>query len=159
MEHLWSPWRYGYIASAREKPPSCIFCKTEDQTHDVERLILFRGAHNFVILNLFPYTSGHLMIAPFAHIDALEEAAPEQMSEMMDLSRRGVVALKCLYHPEGFNIGMNLGECAGAGVKDHIHLHIVPRWIGDSNFMTVTAETRVLPEELGVTYRRLSEVF
>jgi len=158
MEYLWSPWRYDYIASAGKKPSTCVFCVGEDQSLDEERLILFRGTHNFLILNLFPYTSGHLMVAPYAHIAELQESVTEQTAEMMDLARRAVRALKQVYGPEGFNIGMNLGHCAGAGVREHLHLHVVPRWVGDSNFVTITGETRVLPEELRVTHRRLSEV-
>lgn len=159
MEFLWSPWRYDYIASVGRTPSSCVFCVDKDPGRDAERLILFRGKHSFVILNLFPYTSGHLMIAPYVHIGALAQATPEQTSEMMTLSQRAISALQRLYHPEGFNMGMNLGQCAGAGVRDHIHMHVVPRWIGDSNYMTVLGETRVLPEDLRTTYQRLKAVF
>ena len=158
MEYLWSPWRYDYIAAAGNKPVACVFCVGEDRSFDAERLILFRGVHNFVILNLFPYTSGHLMIAPYAHLADFQQTAPEQTAEMMELSRRCLRALQQVYGPEGYNIGMNLGHCAGAGIREHLNLHIVPRWAGDSNFLTVTGQTRVLPEELHVTPRRLSEV-
>jgi ATP adenylyltransferase len=158
MDYLWSPWRFDYITGAGKKPAACVFCIGEDQSLDAERLILFRGDHNFIILNLFPYTSGHLMVAPYAHIAGLEDSVSEQTSEMMSLARRAVRALQQLYRPEGFNIGMNLGHCAGAGVREHLHLHVVPRWTGDSNFMTITGETRVLPEELQVTLKRLSAV-
>jgi ATP adenylyltransferase len=157
MEFLWSPWRYDYIASAGKKPATCVFCVGQDPKFDAERLILFRGIHNFIILNLFPYTSGHLMVAPFAHIAEFQDVDPATAAEMMDLSRRAVLALTDVYRPEGFNMGMNLGYCAGAGVREHLHLHIVPRWVGDSNFVSVIGETRVLPEELHVTHRRLSE--
>jgi len=159
MEFLWSPWRYDYIASAGKPRPSCVFCIDVDPKSDPDRLIVYRGTHNFIILNLFPYTSGHFMVAPYAHIAALEEASSEEMSEMMELARRGVRALGKLYAPEGFNLGINLGHCAGAGVREHLHLHVVPRWTGDANFMTIAGETRVLPEELTVTYRRLREAF
>jgi ATP adenylyltransferase len=155
MEFIWSPWRYDYLASTGKKPPSCVFCVGEDAASDAERLILLRAAHNFVILNLFPYTSGHLMIAPYAHLCDPGDASPEQTSEMMELAKKTIAALRQLYRPEGFNIGMNLGHCAGAGVRDHFHLHVVPRWTGDANFMTITGETRVLPEELTKTYQRL----
>ena len=160
MDFIWSPWRYAYMASAgkAEAAPSCVFCIGEDRTHDRDRLVLFRGVHNFLILNLFPYTSGHLMIVPYAHVSRFQELVTEQTAEMMELSRRAMDAMEKLYRPEGYNIGMNLGECAGAGVKDHLHLHVVPRWTGDSNFMTTTGETRVLPEELQVTFSRLSQV-
>lgn len=118
-------------------------------------MILLRGNHNFIILNLFPYTSGHLMIAPYEHLGSVTKANTEQTAEMMELSKRAITALQNVYHPEGFNLGMNLGHCAGAGVRDHFHLHVVPRWIGDANFMAITGETRVLPEELETTYTRL----
>jgi len=157
MDFLWSPWRYDYLASSGRKPSTCVFCVTEDRTRDAERLIVFRGVHNFIILNLFPYTSGHVMVAPYAHLDTIAHADREQLSEMMQLSQRATAALQKLYRPDGFNLGMNLGTAAGAGIREHFHLHIVPRWVGDANFMTVTGETRVLPEDLSVTYRRLSE--
>ena len=157
MEFIWSPWRYTYLAStaAKDVPSSCVFCIGEDRSHDAERLILHRGSLNFVILNLFPYTSGHLMIAPYAHLSSIVRAAPEQTAEMMELAKKAIEALTDVYHPEGFNVGMNLGQVAGAGVRDHFHLHVVPRWAGDANFMTITGETRVLPEELKTTYEKL----
>ena len=159
MEFLWSPWRYDYIASGGKTPASCVFCVGERSEADLERLIVHRGGLNFVILNMFPYTSGHFMVAPYAHLASLDGASSDQMSEMMELAQRGIRAQRRLYNPEGFNLGMNLGHCAGAGVREHFHLHVVPRWVGDANFMTVTGETRVLPEELSVTCRRLSEAF
>jgi ATP adenylyltransferase len=160
MEFLWSPWRYDYMASVgRAAPPGCVFCVGDNTTHDADKLIVYRGAQNFVILNLFPYTTGHLMVAPYAHIARFDDASTSQVAEMMELAQRGIRALRELYQPEGFNMGMNLGHCAGAGIREHFHLHVVPRWIGDANFMTVTGESRVLPEELRVTYRRLAEVF
>lgn len=158
MDFIWSPWRYDYLASGGTRPSSCVFCVTADRTHDEERLIAFRGTHNFIILNLFPYTSGHVMVAPYDHMDTIAIARPEQLAEMMQLAQRCIEALKKLYKPDGFNIGMNLGTAAGAGIREHFHLHIVPRWIGDANFMSITAETRVLPEELHVTYKRIKEV-
>jgi ATP adenylyltransferase len=158
MDFIWSPWRYDYLASGGRKPSSCVFCLTEDRSHDADRLVVLRGTHNFVILNLFPYTSGHVMVAPYDHLNTIAAAKPEQLSEMMQLAQRATAALEVLYRPEGFNLGMNLGSAAGAGIREHFHLHVVPRWNGDANFMTITGETRVLPEELNVTYRRLSEV-
>ncbi len=122
-------------------------------------MILFRGTHNFIILNLFPYTSGHLMVVPYAHLSSVVEAPSVQMAEMMDLAKRSIATLTNVYNPQGFNLGMNLGTCAGAGIREHFHLHVVPRWSGDSNFMTITGETRVLPEELKTTYQRLKNVF
>lgn len=159
MDFIWSPWRYDYLASHGERRPTCVFCIGEDASRDAERLVVLRAAHNFIILNLFPYTSGHLMIAPYEHRDTIAEAKQEQLSEMMELSQRSVAALQKVYRPDGFNLGMNLGESAGAGVREHFHLHIVPRWTGDANFMSITGETRVLPEELGRTYERLKAAF
>ena len=155
MDFLWSPWRYDYLASGGSKPSTCVFCVTEDRSHDAERLIVFRGTHNFVILNLFPYTSGHTMVAPYQHLDTIASTSAEQLTEMMQLSQRVIGALQKLYRPEGFNLGMNLGIAAGAGIREHFHLHVVPRWAGDANFMTITGETRVLPEELHKTYERM----
>jgi ATP adenylyltransferase len=155
MDFIWSPWRYSYLASGGTKPPSCVFCVGNDAAHDADRLVVFRGIHNFIILNLFPYTSGHVMVAPYEHLDSIVVAKPEQLAEMMQLSQRAVSALQKLYRPDGFNLGMNLGTAAGAGIREHFHLHVVPRWVGDANFMTITGETRVLPEELPTTYQRL----
>jgi len=159
MEHLWTPWRYDYMASLGVKPSTCVFCVGEDRTHDSERLIVHRAVHNFVILNLFPYTSGHLMVAPYAHVKSVVEAPADHTAEMMELAKRAITALTDIYHPEGFNMGMNLGHVAGAGVREHFHLHVVPRWAGDANFMTITGETRVLPEELKTTYAKLKARF
>jgi ATP adenylyltransferase len=159
MEFLWSPWRYDYIAASGKTPDACVFCIDSNESLDTQRLIVYRGSRNFVILNLFPYTSGHFMVAPFVHTAAFHEAPAAQLAEMMELAQRGMRALMLLYRPEGFNVGLNLGHCAGAGIREHFHLHVVPRWIGDANYMSVTGETRVLPEELGVTLRRLKEVF
>jgi ATP adenylyltransferase len=155
MDFIWSPWRYDYLASGGVKAPSCVFCVGEDRTHDAERLIVFRGTHNFIILNLFPYTSGHLMVAPYEHLDTIVSAKADQLTEMMQLSQKSITVLQKLYRADGFNLGMNLGSAAGAGVREHFHLHVVPRWIGDASFMTIVGETRVLPEELQKTYERV----
>ena len=155
MDFIWSPWRYDYLASTDKKPPSCVFCIGDDRSRDAEKLVVFRGIHNFIILNLFPYTSGHTMVAPYQHLETITQAKPEQLSEMMELAQHIIRALQKLYSPNGFNIGMNLGQAAGAGIREHFHLHVVPRWIGDSNFVNVTGETRVLPEELHRTYERM----
>ena len=155
MDFIWSPWRYDYLASGGVKAPSCVFCVGEDRTHDAERLIVFRGTHNFIILNLFPYTSGHLMVAPYEHLDTIVSAKADQLTEMMQLSQKSIAVLQRLYRADGFNLGMNLGSAAGAGVREHFHLHVVPRWIGDASFMTIVGETRVLPEELQKTYERV----
>jgi ATP adenylyltransferase len=159
MEFLWSPWRFDYLASAGQKASSCVFCVGEDSSGDAERLIVFRGGLNFVILNLFPYTSGHLMIAPYAHLSSPADAPADQSAEMMELSKRAITALQKVYRPEGFNLGMNLGHAAGAGIRDHFHLHIVPRWTGDANYVSIIGETRVLPEELKTTYTKLKAGF
>ncbi len=159
MEYLWSPWRYAYMASAGVQSAACVFCIGKDPAEDAARLVVHRGVHNFIILNLFPYTSGHLMVAPYRHIATVVDAPAEQTTEMMELAKRSIAALQKEYHAEGFNIGMNLGAVAGAGVRDHYHLHVVPRWTGDANFVSVVGETRVLPEELQTTYTRLKKVF
>jgi len=155
MDFIWSPWRYDYLASGGIKRDTCVFCVTADQTHDADRLIVFRGADNFVILNLFPYTSGHVMVAPYEHLDTIVTARPEQLAEMMQLAQRIITVLQRLYRPDGFNIGMNLGAAAGAGIREHFHMHVVPRWVGDANFMSTIGETRVLPEELHTTFQRV----
>ena len=142
------------------KADSCIFCDAARNPADDERnFVLHRGAHTFVILNLYPYISGHLMIAPYAHLGELDAAPKEATDEIMDLTKRCQTTLREIYHPQGFNLGMNLGRAAGAGIADHIHMHLMPRWSGDTNFMTSVAETRVLPEDLATTYRKLREKF
>ena len=139
---------------------SCIFCDAvKNPSDDEKHFVVHRGLHNFVMLNLYPYISGHLMIAPFAHLGELDAAPKETTDETMDLAKRCQTALREVYRPEGFNLGMNLGRAARAGIADHIHLHLMPRWAGDTNFMTAVAETRVLPEDLPTTYRKLREKF
>jgi len=155
MRNLFTPWRYGYLSGGR-KVKSCIFCTARDSRHDASRLVVHRGRHNFVILNRFPYNNGHLMIVPYAHRSELWEGTPAQQSEMMTLASRCARVLKKAYRPDGLNLGMNLGAAAGAGVRGHFHLHLVPRWEGDTNFMTVVGRTRVIPESLEVTYRKIS---
>ena len=163
MERLWSPWRNEYIAASgtdKSQADVCIFCEAQkDAAADEEKFVLYRGRRNFIILNLYPYISGHMMIAPYAHIGELDAAGKEDTDEMMDLAKRCQTALREIYHPEGFNIGMNLGRAAGAGIADHIHMHVMPRWAGDTNFMTTVGETRVLPEDLPTTYRKLLPKF
>lgn len=159
MERLWSPWRLEYITNTGPGQPqnACIFCEAQkNPAHDAQSLIVHRGLHNFVILNKYPYSSGHLMIAPNSHLGHLSAAPKEVTDEMMDLLKRSQRALIDVYNPEGFNVGMNLGKVAGAGVADHLHMHILPRWGGDTNFMSTVGETRVLPEDLLVTYQKLS---
>ena len=163
MERLWSPWRAKYIASGSSgdsKSGSCVFCEiARDLANDEKNLVLHRGAHNFVVLNLYPYVSGHLLVVPYDHIGELDAAAKEITDELMDLTKRSQTVLRDVYKPTGFNVGMNLGVSAGAGVVDHIHLHILPRWIGDTNFMSTVAQTRVLPEDLETTHRKLRDKF
>jgi ATP adenylyltransferase len=158
MDWLWSPWRYRYVSQAAA-PSGCVFCEKSRAGSDERNLILYRGRHNFILLNLFPYTSGHLMVAPYLHVASLEAAPAETLTELILLARRAETCLRAVYRPQGLNLGMNLGECAGAGIAGHIHLHVLPRWTGDANFMTTVGETRVMPEDLPETYRRLAAAF
>jgi ATP adenylyltransferase len=155
MDYLWSPWRYEYIAHAGEKQVECIFCEALARKDDAATFIVYRGKKIFVILNRFPYTSGHVMIVPYAHVAELGLCDAETLAEMMQLASRVEQAFGANYKPDGMNVGMNLGKAAGAGVAGHLHLHALPRWFGDTNFMTVTGETRVHPEDLKVTYERM----
>jgi ATP adenylyltransferase len=155
VDHLWSPWRYQYVTKG-DQPPGCIFCTKPAEGDDAKHFILHRGRYCFVLLNLYPYASGHLMVAPFAHVSTLEQCPEEAYLEMALLGRRAEAILREVYRCEGLNLGFNIGKCAGAGVAGHIHLHVLPRWTGDANFMSTLAETRVLPEELSETYRKLS---
>ncbi len=154
MDHLWSPWRMHYINNKSEEP-RCVFCHALEQTNDSEYLILQRGHSAFVMLNRFPYTSGHLMVLPYEHQPSYESLKAETRAEMMELINTATIILRKVYNPHAFNLGANLGEDAGAGIAPHFHFHIVPRWRGDSNFMSVTSNTRVLPEDLQVSYQRL----
>ena len=154
MDYLWTPWRYHFVSQA-SKDAGCIFCRAAELGDDSRALIVHRARKNFIILNLYPYTTGHSMIVPFAHVPDLAACDGETLDEMMMLARRLQIALASIYHPQGFNLGMNLGRAAGAGVADHIHFHVLPRWTGDTNFMTTVAETRLEPEEVGVPYEKL----
>jgi ATP adenylyltransferase len=154
MDYLWTPWRYCYIADA-SKDQGCIFCDALKAEDDAKTHIVLRGKKNFVLLNRYPYTSGHVMIVPYAHVADLSAAEPETLAEMMSIAQRVQSALEKTYHPQGYNLGMNLGRAAGAGVVGHLHLHVLPRWSGDANFMTVVGETRVEPEDLSTTYEKL----
>jgi ATP adenylyltransferase len=158
MEHIFSPWRYKYISTA-DREEGCVFCRIQESEKDEENYVIYRGELNFAILNLFPYTSGHLMIVPYAHVASLADTSEAATTEMMSLAKRAQSALESEYHPDGFNIGMNLGRSAGAGVADHIHLHVVPRWTGDANFVSIIGETRVLPEDLATTREKLKKHF
>jgi ATP adenylyltransferase len=158
MDSLFAPWRYTYLV--QDKPPEgCVFCAALRAPSDEGSLIVYRGRSNFVILNLFPYNNGHLMIVPNAHLASPSGSTPEQRAEMSELAVAGEEVLREAYHPDGLNLGMNLGRAAGAGIETHFHLHVVPRWNGDTNFMAVTAGTRVIPEDLRITRDRLREGF
>lgn len=163
MDVLWSPWRYSYIKSAATdseiRKSICVFCEIQQTDNDASRFILHRAKYNYVVLNIYPYITGHLLIVPYEHIGDLEIAAKEITDEMMDLTKRAQTALREAYQPHGFNLGMNLGRAAGAGVANHIHMHIMPRWSGDANFVTTVGETRVIPEDLQTTYEKLQGKF
>lgn len=158
MDYLWSPWRYRYIKEG-SKSSGCVFCNIADADDDDANLVVHRGDLNFVLLNRYPYTSGHAMVIPYEHHAALAEAPAETTHEMMDLTQRLEEAVRTQYRAEGVNIGMNIGKAAGAGVAGHIHMHVLPRWVADSNFVTVVAETRVLPEDLENTLEKLRQAF
>jgi ATP adenylyltransferase len=161
LDRLWSPWRSEYIASAGEADSTaCIFCKLRDEPdNDEANFVVHRASHNFVVLNRYPYISGHLLIVPFEHVGELDMAEKLTTDELMDLTKQCQTALRVVYQPDGFNVGMNLGRSAGAGIAAHLHMHILPRWSGDTNFMTSVGEARVLPEELATTYRKLRPMF
>ncbi len=159
MDRLWTPWRFDYIRNISDADSGCVFCSILSESRDEANLVLHRAAHSFVILNLFPYTSGHILIVANRHIAYLREALPEELHEFLELAQGCERALQKEYRPDGFNLGFNLGRSAGAGVAHHLHMHVLPRWTGDSNFVSVVAETRVLPEELSQTYMRLLPYF
>lgn len=158
MKRIWSPWRAQFIQS-KEKPAGCIFCDAVKKQDGAENLIIARSKLGFVILNRYPYTSGHVMVVPFQHVPSYEELDQPTRSELMELINQATGVIRKVYQPEGFNVGANLGLPAGAGVASHIHFHIVPRWIGDANFMSTVGEVRVLPEELEETYRKLKDAW
>jgi ATP adenylyltransferase len=162
MDHLWSPWRLAYVTGAAgDAPSTCIFCDAAGTAPEPARteLVLARGRLAFAILNLYPYNNGHLMIAPNRHVASLAGATPDELAELMELTRDAELALTEAYRPQGINVGINLGRPAGAGIVDHLHIHLVPRWTGDTSFISVVGETRVLPESLGETARRLRPLF
>ena len=154
MEHLWAPWRIEYVQM--EKPAGCILCEKPAESADESNYVLFRGKLNFVIMNSYPYNPGHLMVAPYRHIATPEDLTAGEAAEHFDIVRRCVGALRKAFGPAGFNTGMNVGKIAGAGIDGHIHSHIVPRWQGDTNFMPVIGEARVIPQALAETYRKLA---
>lgn len=153
MKTLWAPWRIEYILS--EKPDYCIFCNAVEQKDDAKTLVLYRGKHSFVIMNAFPYNNGHLMVTPYKHLSCPTKLDKETALEIHLLIQKSIGILQSVLSAEGFNIGMNLGKVAGAGIEDHVHTHIVPRWNGDTNFMPVVGETKVFPEYLKATYDKL----
>jgi ATP adenylyltransferase len=157
MKRLWAPWRVSYIREP--SPKGCIFCSKPGENKDTENLILYRGKNNFVIMNAFPYNPGHLMVVPYRHLGKIEDISPEERIEHYELVSRAVGILRSCSGTENFNIGMNLGRAAGAGIADHIHTHIVPRWNGDNNFMPVLAEARVISESIAEIYTRLKVLF
>ena len=161
MQRLWSPWRSKYIASGVDaQAEGCIFCRmAANPDQDAANFVVHRGEHSFVVLNLYPYITGHLMIVPYLHTSEFDTLAKEISDEMMDLAKRSQTALRAVYSPSGFNLGMNLGSAAGAGIADHLHIHLLPRWTGDTNFMTTVGESRVIPEALEVTYEKLLQKF
>ncbi len=158
MEYINAPWRAQYVKNVF-KAKGCIFCDALKIRNDREALILHRGKHNFVILNKYPYTPGHLMIAPLKHLASPESATQAAAHEMWDMLTRCLSALKRQYHPQGFNTGMNLGQCAGAGIADHYHIHVIPRWPGDSNFMPLIGKVKVTIETLDTTFAHLHPYF
>ncbi len=157
MERLWAPWRMAYIEVTQ--PEGCVFCMRPASADEREGLLLYRGRHCFVLMNLFPYNNGHLMVAPYRHTADLPNLTPEEQAELMALTGHCVRVLTEAFRPDGFNVGMNLGRTAGAGIADHLHMHVVPRWNGDTNFMPVLGETKVLPDALFGSYDRLKAVF
>jgi ATP adenylyltransferase len=154
LNFIWSPWRMEYIQSEKKKD-ECVFCREIGREDGPLNLVIFRGQYAFVILNRYPYTSGHLMVVPYAHLASLEMLDPQTRAEIMELTSKALQVLAREYQPQGFNLGMNIGEAAGAGIIDHVHLHVVPRWNGDTNFMSSLGRTRVLPETLEDTYSRI----
>jgi ATP adenylyltransferase len=158
MTHLWTPWRSAYMQEKKDKS-RCIFCDALASSEDEQNLVVYRGKSTFVILNRYPYTSGHLMIAPHVHVSRLAQISEETADELMKLARRAEEIIEAVYQPDGLNVGMNLGHAAGAGIEEHIHMHVLPRWLGDANFMTSLSNTRVIPESLQETYAKLKRRF
>jgi ATP adenylyltransferase len=158
MDTLLSPWRFKYVSGATQKG-GCVFCLALENAERPDSLIVHQATHNFVLLNRYPYNNGHIMIAPYQHLSSPVEVESEILKEMMLLFQRAIQALQTVYKPDGFNMGMNLGKCAGAGVEEHYHLHVVPRWNGDTSFMSTLAETRVIPEDFNVTLAKLKPLF
>ena len=161
MDRLWSPWRARYIASGVDaQADGCVFCRMAGNPNDDEsNFVVHRGTQAFIVLNLYPYVTGHMLVVPYLHTSEFDSIAKEITDEMMDLSKRAVAVLRDVYSPSAFNVGMNLGTAAGAGIADHVHIHVLPRWSGDTNFMTTVGDSRVIPEDLPTTYSKLKAKF
>lgn len=157
MENLWAPWRMVFIAPKTPPPPGCIFCTQPAAQRDVEYHILYRGEHCFMMLNLYPYSNGHLMVAPYEHIASIEGLDAATLAELMEQAQLALRVLRLTMNPDGFNMGINEGKVAGAGYAEHMHFHIVPRWQGDTNFMPVIADIKVMPEHLDAVYQQLKQ--
>jgi len=157
VKRIWAPWRMAYI-QRDESSSECVLCEKWISHDDAANLVLYRGNRAYIILNLYPYNNGHLMVVPYEHVSSLEDLDAETLTELMLLVKRSLAALRETMHPDGFNIGVNLGQAAGAGIYEHVHIHVVPRWQGDTNFMPVLAETRVIPQMLEDTYAQLAAV-
>ena len=158
MEYIWAPWRMRYIESAKDsKSQSCFLCDKPKESKDVENYLLYRSTQSFIIMNSFPYNPGHLMVAPYRHTGKLEDLTDDERNELFAVVRKGILLLKKVLNPDGLNIGINVGKVAGAGLEDHVHVHIVPRWNGDTNFMPVMADVRVVSEALADSYNKLKK--
>jgi ATP adenylyltransferase len=159
VDHIWSPWRYRYVTKQEGPHPDCIFCAKNQasQEQDEKNLILFRAEHCFGLLNLYPYTNGHMMIAPYRHVSRIEDLPEPEWIELSRFARLAEANIRAIYHCDGLNLGFNIGAVAGAGIAGHIHMHVLPRWTGDANFMTVVGETRVHPEDLVESWQKLRE--
>lgn len=156
MKRIWAPWRLEYIKA--EKSKGCFLCEKLKENKDEKNYILFRGKESFIVLNLYPYNNGHLMVAPYRHIGNLEDLKEVEMLDIMQNIKLSVKILKKAFNPDGFNIGLNIGAASGAGLVDHIHFHIVPRWHGDTNFMPVLADIKIIPQSLDLTYKELKKI-
>lgn len=157
MKVIWAPWRMDYILSQKDK--KCIFCELPREDRDRDNLILYRSKYNFVMMNRYPYNNGHIMVVPYVHVSSLDSLNDEILLDFMKLTRHSIASIRKAFMPEGFNIGINIGKIAGAGMEEHIHLHMVPRWAGDTSFMTVFDDVRVIPEHVLSTYDRLFAAF
>ncbi|MBI1820366.1 MAG: HIT domain-containing protein [Nitrospirae bacterium] len=157
MKQLWAPWRMTFIKS--QKTDECIFCVKPKESKDLDNFILFKNKRSFVMMNIYPYNHAHLLVCPYDHVNGLDLLSKETAAEMMETVQLSISALKQAFHPDGFNIGVNMGKAAGAGIEDHVHIHIVPRWTGDTNFMPLLAEVKAMPEHLELTYRKILPFF